>query len=95
VAIAQQRHAFAGTEMICACIGSSRFRSFSFLQNGGCGGIRVGIAAGVFEHVLHVGGRLAVVAEQALATAALIESRERLVNAKRKRLSSPPEKTKG
>jgi hypothetical protein len=48
-----------------------------------------------FEHVLHVGGRLAVVAEQALATAALIESRERLVNAKRKRLSSPPEKTKG
>src|SRR5262249_50615718 len=40
-----------------------------------------------FEHVLHVAGRLAIIAEQSLAAAALIESREGLVNAKREPLA--------
>jgi hypothetical protein len=39
------------------------------------------------EHILHVGGRLAIIAKQSLAAAALIESWEGLVNAKRERLA--------
>src|SRR5262245_48761543 len=66
--------------LICACIGSSRFRSFSFLQN-----VRWNsrwYCPQEFEHVLHVRGRLAIIAKQSLAAAALIESGEGLVNAK-------------
>jgi len=40
-----------------------------------------------FEHILHVGSRLAIIAKQSLAAAALIKSREGLVNAKRERLA--------
>src|SRR5215510_3942260 len=66
---------------------SSRFGSLSFLQNVWVRWNSSFVLLQEFEHVLHVGGRLAVVAEQTLAAAALIASCEIFVNAERERLA--------